>query len=60
MEVQKIETFIMVDPDIEECIVQIENILAKDYHIYTNMKEIVAHAVIEMYVGLKEESDFYF
>lgn len=50
----------MIDSDIEECIVQIENMLADDFHIYSNMKEIVAHAVIEMYFGLKEEQDFYY
>ena len=60
MELPKIETFIMIDPDIEECIAQIENMLENDFHIYSNMKEIVAHAVIEMYLGLKEKQDFYY
>lgn len=50
----------MIDSDIEERIVQIENMLADEYHIYSNMKEIVAHAVIDMYLGLKEEQDFYY
>lgn len=49
----KTKTFIMIDPDIEECIAQIENMLANDFHIYSNMKEIVAHAIIEMYFNLK-------
>lgn len=48
MELPKNLTFIMIDPDIEKYITQIGNILADEYHIYTDMKEIVAHAVIEM------------
>lgn len=60
MKIPKTKTFIMIDSDIEECIVQIENMLADIFHIYSNMKEIVAHAVIEMYFGLKEEQDFYY
>lgn len=56
MELPKNLTFIMIDPDIEECITQIGNVLANYYHIYTDMKEIVAHAIIEMYLSLEEES----
>lgn len=48
------EIFIMIDPDIEEYILKIEQKLADEYHIYTNMKEIVAHADIEMYLNISE------
>lgn len=57
MELPKIEISIMIDSDTEECITQIGNILADEYHIYTDMKEIVAHAIIEMYLSLGEGSD---
>lgn len=59
MELPRNVTFIMIDSDIEECITQIGNILANDYHIYTDRKEIVAHAVMEMYLKLREGSDFF-
>lgn len=52
MEAPKVKTFVMIDPDTEECITQIEKTLIDDYHIYTNVREIVAHAVIEMYLNL--------
>lgn len=50
----------MIDSDTEECITQIGNILADEYHIYTDMKEIVAHAIFEMYFNLRKEPDVYY